>query len=56
MDELGQAIVNLVTVIPKGVVCFLPSYAWLDELRKRWAETGVLARMEQRKQVCWTCS
>jgi hypothetical protein len=51
MDELGQAIVNMTRVIPKGVVCFLPSYAWLDNLRGRWAHTGVLDRIAQKKQV-----
>jgi chromosome transmission fidelity protein 1 len=51
IDELGAAIANLTRVIPKGIVCFLPSYAWLDDLRHRWAQTGAFDRMSQKKKV-----
>lgn len=34
--ELGRAIVNLCSIIPKGVVCFFPSYSYLDIVVKEW--------------------
>ncbi|KAL1888379.1 ATP-dependent DNA helicase chl1 [Sporothrix stenoceras] len=34
--DLGQAILNLCTVVPDGVVVFFPSYGYLDEVTKVW--------------------
>ncbi|KAF8461097.1 helicase C-terminal domain-containing protein, partial [Kalaharituber pfeilii] len=36
INELGRAIINLCLVIPHGVVCFFPSYAYLDFVISRW--------------------
>ena len=37
MDELGRALLNICTVVPDGVVVFSPSYAFLDNIVKRWS-------------------
>lgn len=34
--DLGQALLNLCTVVPDGVVVFFPSYGYLDEVVKVW--------------------
>ncbi|KAK1868196.1 hypothetical protein I4F81_010690 [Pyropia yezoensis] len=44
-DALGEALVDWATVIPAGVLVFLPSYRLLSQLTARWAATGVWARL-----------
>ncbi|KAJ1655704.1 ATP-dependent DNA helicase chl1 [Dispira simplex] len=51
LTELGQAVFNLCNVIPRGVVCFLPSYTYLDQVYDHWQKSGMLAKLEMKKQV-----
>lgn len=54
MDEVGQSIVNLCNVIPDGIVCFFPSFTYLDQVYKRWASSesnNILDRIQKRKKV-----
>lgn len=51
MDELGRLIVNLCNVVPDGIVCFWPSYAYEDKVFQYWQEQGVIKRIEQKKKV-----
>lgn len=54
MDEIGQCISNLCNVIPDGIVCFFPSFTYLDQVYKRWksSEGGyIFDRIEKRKKV-----
>lgn len=51
MTELGQILTNLVTLVPDGLVVFLPSYSFLNALRAKWKETGTLERWGQKKTV-----
>ncbi|KAI9478738.1 MAG: ATP-dependent RNA helicase-like protein chl1 [Benjaminiella poitrasii] len=54
MDEVGQSIANLCNVIPDGVVCFFPSFTYLDQVYNRWTtkESGnILERIERRKKI-----
>ncbi|KAI7873826.1 DNA repair helicase [Lichtheimia hyalospora FSU 10163] len=51
MDELGLALVNLSNVIPDGVVCFFPSFTYLEQVYKRWAERDFLERLSKKKKV-----
>ncbi|GAA5857522.1 hypothetical protein JCM8547_009318 [Rhodosporidiobolus lusitaniae] len=53
LDELGQAIVNIATVVPKGVVVFVPSYAFLDQAQARWEGSGMIKRLSTKKQPFW---
>lgn len=52
MTELGQILSNLVNIVPDGMVVFLPSYSFLNAIRAKWKETGVLDRLNQKKTVC----
>ena len=38
-------------VVPDGVVLFLPSYAYEDELYKFWDTQGYIEKLEKRKKV-----
>ncbi|KAK9473828.1 helicase C-terminal domain-containing protein [Dipodascopsis tothii] len=56
IDELGRALVNLVAVVPKGVVVFFPSYAYADMVAKVWQRTApggasLWAQIERRKRI-----
>ncbi|KAJ1971307.1 ATP-dependent DNA helicase chl1 [Dimargaris xerosporica] len=50
-DELGQALLNLCHVVPGGMVCFFPSYAYLDQVHAYWERRGWLAKLARRKPV-----
>ncbi|CAK9011933.1 ATP-dependent DNA helicase DDX11 (DEAD/H-box protein 11) [Durusdinium trenchii] len=51
MDEIGLSLVNIAGMVPNGMVVFLPSYAYLEQLIARWRATGLLQRLEARKKV-----
>ena len=50
-DGIIQSIVKVVEIIPYGVLCFLPSYSFLNKLIKRMKLTNVYERLEQIKHV-----
>ncbi len=52
LNELGAMITSVVGLVPDGVVVFLPSYAFLDEVKTAWTKSGLLERLNQKKQVC----
>lgn len=51
MDELGQALINIVALTPKGMVVFVPSYDFLDQIQSRWEKTGARQRLATKKDV-----
>ncbi|GAA5845996.1 hypothetical protein JCM9279_004750 [Rhodotorula babjevae] len=53
LDELGQAIVNISAVVPKGVVVFVPSYDFLHHAQARWEKTGMIKRLGAKKLTFW---
>lgn len=38
-------------MVPDGVVVFLPSYSFLDKVKAVWGASGLLKRLDERKQV-----
>lgn len=52
MSELGQLLVNLSDVVPEGLVVFVPSFGYLEQLTQHWRAAGLWDRLAQRKQVC----
>jgi len=51
LDELGRLLVNVCKVVPQGVVCFLPSFAYEEQVHRHFASTGVLGTLGRRKRV-----
>ena len=51
MEQLGKVICNLCTVVPGGVVCFLPSYDYEGKVYDHWMRSGILDRISKKKQV-----
>ncbi|XP_061682725.1 Fanconi anemia group J protein isoform X2 [Syngnathoides biaculeatus] len=50
-DDVGALLLHVCQVVPKGVLCFLPSYKMLDKLRDRWNITGIWNKLEKQKKV-----
>jgi chromosome transmission fidelity protein 1 len=54
IDELGQSLLNFCSIIPDGVVCFFPSYTYVDHVLQRWRETRLFESLARRKKVANT--
>jgi len=53
--ELGQLLVNLVNVVPAGVVVFFSSYSALGTVRRLWTADKTLEKIGLRKKVSLFC-
>ncbi|XP_064085722.1 ATP-dependent DNA helicase DDX11-like [Macrobrachium nipponense] len=51
LDELGRVLVNLCTIVPGGIVCFLPSYDYEQKVFDYFLKTGVIDRLSGKKKV-----
>ncbi|XP_051934803.1 Fanconi anemia group J protein isoform X2 [Hippocampus zosterae] len=50
-DEVGDLLLHVCKVMPKGVLCFLPSYKMLGKMQDRWRITGIWEKLEKQKKV-----
>nr|XP_042913434.1 Fanconi anemia group J protein homolog [Parasteatoda tepidariorum] len=50
-DDVGSLILQICSIIPHGVLCFLPSYNLMDKLIDRWEQTGLLEKLSGKKEV-----
>jgi hypothetical protein len=53
--ELGQILFNFTNLVPDGIVVFLPSYAFLNTVKKQWETSGMLSKFTAKKVVCNVC-
>lgn len=51
IEELGRLLSNLCTVVPGGLVCFFPSFAYADHVTKTWETAGILTSIRAKKTV-----
>lgn len=51
IEQLGQALVVLASIIPDGVVVFFPSYAYLDLVVSRWQATSTYSNLTKHKPL-----
>lgn len=49
----GRTILAAIRLIPAGVVIFVSSFAFAEELRARWDKTGLSSKFMARKRVLW---
>ncbi|XP_031372658.1 general transcription and DNA repair factor IIH helicase subunit XPD-like isoform X2 [Punica granatum] len=47
----GRLLLEMVSVVPDGIVCFFVSYSYMDEIVNSWNETGILKEIMQHKLV-----
>lgn len=50
--ELGQMLLNFASVIPAGMVVFVPSYSFLDLVKSAWEKSGLIDKLQAKKKVC----
>eukprot|EP00092_Neocalanus_flemingeri_P036060 GFUD01039260.1.p1 GENE.GFUD01039260.1~~GFUD01039260.1.p1 ORF type:complete len:444 (-),score=138.63 GFUD01039260.1:215-1546(-) len=51
LDELGRVLINIVNIVPGGIVVFFPSYDYEKLVSKHLEASGVLARIEAKKKI-----
>lgn len=51
IEELGRVIVNVVTLVPDGVVVFFTSYSFEEMVMNMWQKSGILKRIEAKKKL-----
>eukprot|EP00850_Spirogloea_muscicola_P010538 SM000062S19924 [mRNA] locus=s62:481083:482600:+ [translate_table: standard] len=51
IEELGRLMCNICTLVPDGVVCFFPSFAYESEVHDTWHASGMMKRIEEKKTV-----
>ncbi|KAL0419912.1 UNVERIFIED_CONTAM: General transcription and DNA repair factor IIH helicase subunit XPD [Sesamum radiatum] len=47
----GKLLVEMVSVVPDGIVCFFVSYSYMDGIVNSWHESGILKEIMQHKLV-----
>lgn len=53
LTELGAVLLSIIALVPDGMVVFLPSYAFLDKVKAFWIQSGLLRKLDDKKQVSW---
>ena len=49
MEELGRLVFNLSLVVPEGMVIFLPSFEYEQQLHSAWKVSGILDKIQRKK-------
>ena len=47
----GNLLVRLSQTVPDGIVCFFPSYLYLEEIATIWKETRIFEQIQQHKHI-----
>lgn len=50
----GRLLLEMVSVVPDGVVCFFVSYSYMDGIVNSWNETGILKVTALNMSPCYT--
>ncbi|RDX47561.1 DNA repair helicase [Lentinus brumalis] len=51
LAELGQILLNFASIVPAGMVVFVPSYGFLHAVTEKWKTGGVLDKLNAKKKV-----
>jgi DNA excision repair protein ERCC-2 len=49
--DYGMVIIELASVVPDGMVCFFPSYSYLESVMEQWGELHILEKVSKHKLV-----
>ena len=50
--QLGQVLLNFMSIVPAGMIVFFPSYKFLNTAKAMWIKTGTLDKFALKKSVC----
>jgi len=51
VHNYGELLEQLAQTVPDGMVCFFPSYRYMETVVEKWYETGVIAKVLKHKLV-----
>eukprot|EP00092_Neocalanus_flemingeri_P017682 GFUD01019128.1.p1 GENE.GFUD01019128.1~~GFUD01019128.1.p1 ORF type:complete len:936 (+),score=293.78 GFUD01019128.1:31-2838(+) len=51
LAALGQVIIMILKIVPKGVLVFFPSYSLLNSTREFWQNSGIWNRIDNLKRI-----
>ncbi|CAH4038213.1 unnamed protein product [Pieris brassicae] len=51
LDEVGRILRNICSIVPGGIVCFLPSYSYENKVYEHLKNTNVIEAISKRKAV-----
>nr|QDO16534.1 general transcription and DNA repair factor IIH helicase subunit XPD [Crypthecodinium cohnii]USW07864.1 general transcription and DNA repair factor IIH helicase subunit XPD [Crypthecodinium cohnii]USW07865.1 general transcritpion and DNA repair factor IIH helicase subunit XPD [Crypthecodinium cohnii] len=51
LRNYGELLEQMVQAVPDGIVCFFPSFRYMEQVVDKWCETGVLGRVSKHKLV-----
>jgi len=51
LSSLGQSVINIIRVVPNGVLIFFPSYSLMKSVREAWQNSGLWSKLEGIKPV-----
>ena len=49
--DYGMVVIELASVVPDGMVCFFPSYSYLESVMEQWSELHILEKISKHKLV-----
>jgi DNA excision repair protein ERCC-2 len=49
--DYGMVIIELASVVPDGMVCFFPSYSYLESVMEQWGDLHILEKISKHKLV-----
>jgi DNA excision repair protein ERCC-2 len=44
-------LISLSLIVPDGILCFFPSYMYMEHLLKEWYETGIIAEIIKHRSL-----
>ena len=51
LSALGQIVIMILKIVPKGVLVFFPSYGLLNSTREFWQANGIWTRIDSVKKI-----
>jgi fanconi anemia group J protein len=50
-DDITLSILEVCLIVPYGILCFVPSYGFLDKLMRRMKATGIYDKVNSKKEI-----
>ncbi len=50
-DECGLVVLDICQRVPYGILCFVPSYRFLNVIVNRWMASGLWQKLNEHKSV-----